>query len=242
MATMNDKRCYELRIYTAGEGKLDALNARFRNHTLKLFEKHGMTSVGYWTPSEKETKENPERKLYYVLSYPSREFRNAAFKAFGADPEWQAAYKESEKDGRLAVKVESQFLHTLDFSPKLPAKSARQPRAFELRTYYASPGNLARLQNRFRQHTFKLFEKHKMTNIAYWELDPDQKGADNTLVYLMAYPSEAARKASWDTFRTDQAWQAAREASEKEAGGALTLKEKGVISVPLVPTDYSPLV
>ena len=111
MRTMNDKRCYARRIYTAGEGKLDALNARFRNHTLKLFEKHGMTSVGYWTPSEKETKENPERKLYYVLSYPSREFRNAAFKAFGADPEWQAAYKESEKDGRLAVKVESQFLH-----------------------------------------------------------------------------------------------------------------------------------
>lgn len=236
---MNDKRCYELRIYTAGEGKLDALNARFRNHTLGLFKKHGMTSVGYWTPLA-----NPERKLYYVLAYPNREFRNAAFKAFGADPEWQAVYKESEKDGKLATKVESQFLHTLDFSPKLPAKSTplKQPRAFELRTYYASPGNLARLQNRFRQHTTRLFEKHKMTNIAYWELDPDQKGADNTLVYLMAYPNEAARKASWDSFRTDPAWLVAREASEKDAGGALTLKDGGVVSLLLTPTDYSPLV
>lgn len=234
---MNDKRCYELRIYTAGEGKLDALNARFRNHTLALFKKHGMTNIGYWVPAE-----NPEQKLYYVLSFPSREFRDAAFKAFGADPEWQAAYKESEKDGRLAVKVESILMHSLDFSPKLPAKSARQPRAFELRTYYASPGNLARLQNRFRQHTLKLFAKHKMINIAYWELDADQKGADNTLIYLMAYPSEAARKASWDTFRTDPAWLAAREASEKDAGGMLTLKEGGVVSLLLTPTDYSPLI
>ena len=234
-SSMNDTRCYELRIYTAGEGKLDALNARFRNHTLKLFKKHGMTSIGYWLPLE-----NPERKLTYVLSYPSRDARAAAWKAFGADPEWQAVFKDSEKEGKLAVKVESQLLHTLDFSPRLPAKPAKAPRTFELRTYIATPGNLARLQNRFRQHTMRLFEKHKMTNIAYWELDTDQKGADTTLLYLMAYPTVAARETAWNNFRTDPAWLAAREASEKEAGGLLTIKD-GVQSLMLTPTDYSSL-
>lgn len=233
---MNDKHCYELRVYTAAEGKLEALHARFRNHTLKLFAKHKMTNIGYWTPLE-----NPERKLYYVLAYPSREAREAAWKAFIADPQRQAIFQESERDGKLVAGIESFLMHTLDFSPKLPGRSAKSPRAFELRTYVASPGNLARLQNRFRHHTVKLFEKHKMTNVAYWELDADQKGADSTLIYLMAYPSEAARKVSWDSFRTDPAWLAAREASEREAGGMLTLKDGGVVSVPLTPTDYSPM-
>ena len=67
----NDARCYELRVYFANDGKLDALNKRFREHTCQLFEKHGMTNVGYWMPLE-----NPERKLYYILSYPNRAARD----------------------------------------------------------------------------------------------------------------------------------------------------------------------
>ena len=83
----------------AKPGKLDALNARFRDHTLKLFAKHGMTSLGYFVPVD-----NKENKLVYFLAFPDRAAHDASWKAFGADPEWKAAAKESEKDGKLKRK------------------------------------------------------------------------------------------------------------------------------------------
>src|SRR3954463_7716959 len=85
-------RLFELRTYTANEGKLDALNARFRDHTVKLFEKHGMTNVGYWTPSEGDKSKNT---LIYILAFPDKEARNKAFKEFGEDPDWVKARNES---------------------------------------------------------------------------------------------------------------------------------------------------
>src|SRR6187431_979898 len=103
-ATAADTRCYELRTYTASAGKLDALLSRFRDHTLSLFKKHGMTNMGYWLPVE-----NGDRKLVYMLSFPNREAREASWKDFIADPDWKAAFKESEKDGKLTDKVESQL-------------------------------------------------------------------------------------------------------------------------------------
>ena len=104
-------RVFEIRTYYANEGKLDALLARFRDHTVALFEKHGMTNVGYWVPAD-----NKENKLVYILAFPSREARDQAFKAFSADPDWQKAYKESTKDGRLAKKIVNDFLAGTDFS------------------------------------------------------------------------------------------------------------------------------
>ena len=108
-------RFFELRTYTANEGKLDALQARFRDHTCKLFEKHGMTNVGYWTPAEGDKSKNT---LIYILAFPDKEARNKAFKEFGADPEWQKAQKESEANGKLLAKPpESIFLTPTDYSP-----------------------------------------------------------------------------------------------------------------------------
>src|SRR5512146_2981674 len=89
-------RCLELRIYYAPPGKLDALNARFRNHTLKLFEKNGMFNIGYWVPVE-----NPDNKLIYIVSHASRDAATQSWKAFFADPEWQKVQKASEANGRL---------------------------------------------------------------------------------------------------------------------------------------------
>ncbi len=232
--TANDSRCYELRVYTAAEGKLDALQTRFREHTCKLFEKHGMTNVGYWTPLE-----NPDHKLYYILAYPSREARETSWKEFMADPDWQTAQAASEKDGKLVTHVDSSFLHATDFSPEIKAAVEPEPRVFELRTYTATPGNLARLHDRFRDHTIALFAKHGMTNFGYWSLDGDQKNVDDTLVYLLAHKSKDARDASFKAFAADPDWQAVKEASEKAGGGPLTLKD-GVKSVLLKPTDFSP--
>lgn len=229
-----DSRVFELRVYYAAEGKLDALHARFRDHTTKLFEKHGMTNIGYWMPLE-----NPERKLYYFLAYPSREAREKAWQAFSADPEWQKAYKASEVDGKLVDKAEVSFLQATDYSPTIEAREAG-PRVFELRTYTTTPGNLDALHARFREHTTKLFEKHGMTNVAYWAPMKDQPGADNTLIYILAHASPEAAKASFDAFRKDPDWVAARAASEQKAGGSLTTPD-GVQSLFMQATDYSPI-
>jgi hypothetical protein len=107
-------RFFELRIYTTHEGKLEALHKRFREHTNRLFQKHGMELVGYWTPVD-----GPEAKntLIYVLAYPSREARDKAWAAFQADPQWIKARDESHKDGVIVSKVESKFMDSTDYSP-----------------------------------------------------------------------------------------------------------------------------
>ena len=100
-------------------------------------------------------------------------------------------------------------------------------------------GNLGRLQARFRNHTVALFAKHGMTNLFYWTPLAGQKNADDTLVYLLAHKDADAAKASFAAFRTDPVWVAARDASEKEAGGSLTVKD-GVKSEFLKAVDFSP--
>lgn len=107
-------RVYEMRTYTTEPGRLDALHKRFREHTNQLFVKHGMTLVGYWTPADGPTAGNT---LVYILAYPSKAAREASWKAFAEDPEWQKAKAESEKDGKIVSKVDSQFLNPTDYSP-----------------------------------------------------------------------------------------------------------------------------
>jgi hypothetical protein len=238
MAAENkDARVYEMRIYYAAPGKLDDLNKRFRDHTVKLFEKHGIENIGYWTPID-----NTNNALYYVLAYPSREAREKSWKAFLADPDWKAAYKTSHANGALVAKAESYFMQATDFSPAVKVSKSSTPRVFELREYTASAGNLAALDARFREHTIKLFEKHGMENLWYWHLMPDQKGADRKLVYFLAHKSPEAGKASFAAFRQDPVWVEARAASEKKAGGSLTEGGMtGVKSTYMQPTDYSPM-
>lgn len=108
-----DPRVFELRTYTPSPGKMDALLARFRDHTCKIFEKHGIKNIGYWVSMESP---NSEPKLIYIVAHKSKEAAAENWKAFGADPDWQAARAESEKDGRLAAKVESVYMNPADFS------------------------------------------------------------------------------------------------------------------------------
>ena len=225
---------YEMRVYYAPPGKLDDLHARFRNHTLRLFEKHGMKNIGYWVPMK-----NPENKLVYVLEYPSREAREKSWKAFMSDPDWVAAWKKSEEHGPLVIgnKIESIFMKQTDYSPE-PKVQKKGDRVFELRTYTAAEGKLDELNKRFRDHTLKLFEKHGMENIAYWNLTEGQKGSENLLIYLIAHKDEEARGESFKAFGQDPDWQKAFRASQEQ--GSLT-ERGGVKSEMLVPTDYSPM-
>lgn len=107
-------RVYELRTYTCNEGKLEALKARFRDHTIAIFKRHNMESIGYWVPQDPERSKNT---LIYILAHPSREAATKNWAAFNADPEWQQVRKESEAAGAIVQKVESAFMSPADFSP-----------------------------------------------------------------------------------------------------------------------------
>jgi hypothetical protein len=106
-------RYFEMRTYYSNPGKMPALHARFKDHTVKLFEKHGMTNVGYWSPT---TGENFENTMVYILAYPSKEAREKSWKAFVEDPDWKKAKADSEKDGVLVSKVVSVFMSPTEYS------------------------------------------------------------------------------------------------------------------------------
>jgi len=105
---------FEIRTYTAEPGKLDALHARFRDHTVQIFKKHSMTSVGYFAPQDDPLSKNT---LIYVLSFPSRDAAKKSWDEFRNDPEWQKVAKESEANGKLVTKVDSVFADPTDYSP-----------------------------------------------------------------------------------------------------------------------------
>lgn len=114
-----DSRVFEMRTYHPAPGKMQALHARFRDHTSRLFEKHGMTIIGYWVPIDKVSGEpkGEDRTLVYVLAYPSLGARRQAWDTFSKDPEWQKAKSDSEAGGRLVERVDSVFLKATDYSP-----------------------------------------------------------------------------------------------------------------------------
>lgn len=225
--TAEEPKLYEMRVYYCEPGRLDALLTRFRDHTTRIFEKHGMTNVGYWLPID-----NTDNKLVYVLSYPDMAAREAAWKAFGSDPEWKKVAADSQKDGKIVARVVSTFMHDTDFSfPMKPGKGS-EGRIFELRTYHTVPGKLPDLLARFRNHTTALFAKQGMTNLNYWLPD----NIDNQLIYMLAHPSVEGAKKAFDAFRVDPAWVKARDNSEKNG----KIVEK-VESIYMKATDFSPI-
>jgi len=230
-----DTRVYELRTYTAEPGKLPQVLARFRDHTVRLFARHGMVSVAYWTPAD--AKDGAGEKLVYLLAHPSREAAVANWAAFRADPECVAAKAASEAAGPIVAKTESVFLAPTDYSPALAAAQAGgAARSFEIRTYTVPPEKLAALDARFRDHTVRLFARHGLTSVAYFHpLDAD-KGAATTLIYFLVSPNREAAVASWAAFRADPEWQAAKAESERKDGLFAQ-----TASVFLTPANFSPM-
>jgi hypothetical protein len=104
-------RVYELRTYTTEPGRLPALHKRFKDHTIKLFEKHGMKNGMYWVPTEEDN------KLIYVVEHESREAADKSWTAFRNDPEWKKVAAESEADGKIVAKVDRVFMRVVDYSP-----------------------------------------------------------------------------------------------------------------------------
>jgi hypothetical protein len=233
-AVAADPDCYELQTLTAKAGKLDALHAWLREHRDDVLAKHGAECVAFLVP----VGENPDREVLFIYRLPSLlewlEFRQR----LKADPAWKQA---SEGPDALVERVEAVRLAPTYYSPAFTPSKTAQPRVFELRAYTCpSPESLAHLHARFRDHTMGLFAKHGMENLIYWN-PRDIDDADRKLIYLLGHKSVDAAKESFGAFRKDPDWLAAKEASEKEAGGSLTEKAGGVLSEFLVATEYSPL-
>lgn len=227
-AQKTDTRYFELRIYYCNPGKLNDLKARFANYTTKLFEKYDMQNIGYWLPAD-----NKDSALYYVLAYPDVTNRGVSWKGFNNDPEWTAVRTNSEKNGKIVAKVTSIFMAAAPIAPAIGPSNKKTDRVFELRTYTCLPGKLPDLLKRFKDHTSSLITKHGMTNIAYWtSIPPDS--TQPKLMYLVAHPSAASIKTSWDAFDTDPDWLAVKAASE--INGKIVA---GIESITLIPLSFS---
>ena len=230
--TVAQAEVYELRTYTTNEGKLDNLNARFRDHTVALFDKHGMESVGYWVPTDEPQSANT---LIYVLRHESREAAGVSWRAFIQDPAWAKVAEESQKDGRILAKApESVYMDAADFSPDFSSGEADGEAVFELRVYRTSEGKLSNLDARFRDNTIRIFDHHGLESVAYWH-PSDEPDSNDTLIYILRHENREAAGASWRAFGGDEEWQ--KVAKESQVDGRILSESPA--STYMKATDYS---
>lgn len=223
---------YELRTYTTHAGKLDDLNARFRDHTVRLFQKHAMESVGYWVPTDEPKSRST---LIYVLKHESRDAAKASWQAFLADAEWKKVARESQQDGRILAKApDSVFINAADYSTKFSNDKKSVDAVFELRIYRTNEGQLGNLDARFRDHTIRIFNRHGMQSVAYWH-PADEPDSRDTLIYILRHDSRDAAKASWKSFGADEEWKKVAKESQKDGRFLRESPE----SVYMKATDYS---
>lgn len=254
-----DKRVFELRVYTVNPGKQDAANKLIAGSGMKYMSKHNIELLGAWVPADAS-----DERIFTLVAHADKADADKNWAAFQADEGWKADLAAASTDGRAVAGIARFFLNATDYSAILKPVNVGN-RIFELRTYIATPNNLGHLNSRFRDHTVKLFEKHGMTNIAYFNFLPGEKttcielmkacaakgkdsvevksetpAVDLALVYFITHANADAMKKNFASFGADPAWTKARTDSEKKAGGSLTARN-GVKSLVLKPTDYSPI-
>ena len=231
MAEAQQSSYYEMRTHHSPEGKRTDMIKRFQDHTLKLFAKNGIENVAYFIPTDEKN-----NTLTFILAYPDQESRDVLWNKFVSDPEWQKAQKASEANGPLVSKVDQVFMtDALELTAEISKLSPQESKIFELRTYHCFPGKLEAINDRFRDHTRELFEKHGMLNVIYW-YTVEKDGAQPKLVYLLAHKDEATAKASFTAFGSDPEWIKVRDASEENG----KIVEK-VVSVYLKALPFSPI-
>ncbi len=259
MQLQAEDRLYELRVYHTEPGRRAEVNKIVAGPGMKFMDKHDIKLELAAEPIDAQ-----DPRVFLVASHKDRASANANTSAMQTDKEWLDQVAKMTKGNLPIKKYDRFFMRATDYSPMLKPEKVGN-RIFELRTYISSPNNLKHLNDRFKNHTLKLFEKYGMTNLVYWNLDQsdqnsvqttlrglakpnedscgvsgDENAAGNTLVYLLAHKDVEAMNQSFNGFRMDPAWTKARTDSEKLAGGSLTA-DKGVKSLLLVPTEYSPI-
>ena len=225
---------YELRIYAANEHRFQHLIKRFREHTDRIFKKHGLESVGYWIPTEGPPKKR--RRFVYILTHPSRYAAYVNWNHFSNDREWEAVLDQPEFQGLLAEKPTSIFMTANDYSAAARNAIEKPGGVYELRTYVTNPGKLPKLNTRFRDHTTRLFKKHGMKNVAYWT-PFDTPDSGNTLIYLIHHASREQSDVNWKAFTSDPDWQKVAKESQLD-GKFLTEPPERIY---LKALDFSPL-
>jgi hypothetical protein len=225
---------YELRIYQAKEGRLQHLIKRFRDHTDRIFKKHGLEPVGYWTATDGTARE--QRKFVYLLKHTSRYAAYKNWNAFSGDRQWQAVLDKPEFRGVLAEKPTSIFMTANDYSAASSSAIEKAGGVFELRTYTANQGKLDALNARFRDHTAGIFARHGIKSVAYWT-PFDQPEASNTLIYLIHHAGRKQADANWKAFAADPAWQ--KVARQSQLDGKLLAKPPEQLYLKAL--DFSPL-
>ena len=109
-----DEKVFELRTYKATPGNLDNLHARFRDHTTRIFRKHGMEVIGYWSPTSEEEREDT---LVYLLGHDNQAAADQSWQDFIADPEWARVAEESNRNGHILGGIERKYMVATDYSP-----------------------------------------------------------------------------------------------------------------------------
>ena len=225
---------FELRIYAANEGRFQHLIKRFRNHTDRIFRKHGLEPVGYWIPVDGTAKNR--RKFVYILKHSSRYAAYRNWNSFSRDREWEAVLDIPEFQRLLAEKPTSIFLNATDYSAAARSAIENPGGVYELRTYVANPGKLPKLNARFREHTTGIFNKHGIGNVGYWT-PFDRPESGNTLAYLVHHASREQADANWKSFSSDPQWR--RVARESQVDGKFLLRRPERIYLEAL--DFSPL-
>jgi hypothetical protein len=231
-ASPTETRVFELRTYYAAEGQLDALNARFRDHALRLYRKHGMTPVGFWSPAG-----NPDNKLVFLLAYPSRAARDAAWRSLATDPEWVRARKATDRNGKLVRFIEEEFLTPTDYSPVVAAGEGRRPRTFELRISTVRSADAERMHAQLRANGVNELKEQGLTAIGFFTLNHPQPEPEVTLVALLARTGEPTKA----TKPVDPILLVALgQPALKPTSGTIAATDGKKAEV-FQPTDYSPL-
>ncbi len=209
---------YELRTYISTENRFKHLIQRFREHTDRLFKKHNMIPVGYWVPTEGPPLSR--RTLVYILKHPSRYEAWKNWVAFSNDKEWERVLDQPVFQGLLLQKPDSVFLTLNSYSDQVKNKIERTGGVFELRTYTSMDGKLDALNDRFKNHTAKLFTTSGMKNVAYWT-PFDNPVSSNQLIYLLQHTSRKQADINWNAFRKSPTWKKVVAESKKNNGRLL---------------------
>ena len=214
---------HEWRTYEATSGKLAVLHSQLKV-AADLFQKHGLTTLGFWTEEI-----GTAFRMSYMWRYEEMQEREDKVAAFTADDAWkQLIAAQREKEGPVVARIRNTMLQKTPYSPEPQIRGNVQ----EWRIYDAMPGKLPDLNNSFANHALGLFAKHGIDSIGYWT---EMFGTSNRLVYMLGYRSLGDREKSWAALEADPAWQQARTDSEKN--GPLVAKASSCI---LRATSFSP--
>ncbi len=240
VAQKPNSKLYELRFYVTNPGKLPDLHARFRDHTMGLFEKHGIENIIYWTVSEgdKGDGDDAANMLVYIVAHKDEAAKDASWKAFREDAQWKEVAKKSEENGKILAKPpRAIFMKDVSFSAndeQANASSNVPARLWELRQYNDGPERVPSTVDRFGSGEKEIFTKHGMQTVKFWT------ATDNSaFIYLLAHKDKPAAEASWKGFMGDfkEFMQKYRESHPNLPGG----RGNGHEVRYLIPTDYSPL-